>query len=173
MSLIIVPAGPQNSETVKERSCPPNASHGTVNDYPQLMGLDEGQADCCPNCRTPFEIVSVKFRFGGVAMIASCPNCAVAAEWPTPEWETLNKLKKLSASCFEPFGRVVSSMDPLSFRFRYFVAILVVTVIIAGVLRHIFHVYGGLSREEIRAGALMAIPAIVLAIIFFQRKTQR
>ena len=106
-------------------------------------------------------------------MIACCPNCAVAAEWPTAEWETLNKLKKISASCFEPFGRVVSIKDPLSFRFRYFVAILFVTVIIAGVLRHIFHVYGGLSREEIRAGALMAIPAIALAIIFFQRKPQR
>src|ERR1700730_10834988 len=116
---------------------------------------------------------SVKFKFGGVAMIACCPNCAVAAEWPTAEWETLNKLKKLGASCFEPFGRVVSIMDPLSFRFRYFVAILFVTATIAGVLRHIFHVYGGLSREEIRAGALMAIPAIALAIIFFQRKPQR
>jgi hypothetical protein len=68
---------------------------------------------------------------------------------------------------------VVSIIDPLSFRFRYFVAILIVTVIIAGVLRHLFHVYGGLSREEIRAGALMAIPAIVLAIIIFQRKPQR
>jgi hypothetical protein len=57
-------------------------------------------------------------------------------------------------------------MDPLSFRFRYGVAILFVAVIIAGVLRHVFHVYGGLSREEIRAGALMVIPAIALAIMF-------
>jgi hypothetical protein len=146
----------------------------TANDVsPRLILPREEQSDCCPHCRIPFEIVSVKFKFGGVAMIASCPNCAVAAEWLTAEWETLKKLKKLSASCFEPFGRVVGIMDPLSFRFRYFVAILFVTVIIAGVLRHIFHVYGGLSREEIRAGALMAIPAIVLAIIFFQRKTQR
>lgn len=64
-------------------------------------------------------------------------------------------------------------MDPLSFRFRYFVAILFVTVLIAGVLRHVFHVYAGFSREEIRAGALMAIPAIALAIMFFQGKHQR
>ena len=47
-------------------------------------------------------------------------------------------------------------MDPLSFRFRYFLAILFVTVITAGVLRHVFHVYGGLSRDETLAGALMA-----------------
>ena len=68
---------------------------------------------------------------------------------------------------------MVSIVDPLSFRFRYLVAILFVTVIIAGLLRHVFHVYGGLSREEIRVGALMTIPAIALAIIYFQRKPQR
>jgi hypothetical protein len=61
-------------------------------------------------------------------------------------------------------------MDPRSFHFRYFVSILFVTLITAGVLRHVFHVYGGFSREEIRAGALMAIPAFALAIMFFQRK---
>jgi hypothetical protein len=173
MSLIVVSAGTQNSETVKERSCPPNASHKTINDGPQLIGLYEGQADCCPNCRTPFEIVSVEFKFGGVAMIASCPNCAIAADWSVVESKTLNELKNLCGACFKLLGRVVSIIDQLSFRFRYFVAILFVTVIFAGVLRHLFHVYGGLSREEIRASALMAIPAIVLAIIFFQRKPQR
>jgi len=106
-------------------------------------------------------------------MIASCPNCAIAADWPAAEWETLNELKKFRAGCFELLGRGVSIMDPLSFRFRYVVAILFVTVIIAGVLRHVFHVYGGFSREEIRAGALIAIPAIALAIMFFQGKRQR
>jgi hypothetical protein len=131
------------------------------------MSVRGEQSDCCPYCRTSFEIVSVKFKFGGVAMIASCPNCAVAEEWRIAEWKTLNNLKKLSAGCFALLGR---RMDPLSFRLRYLVAILFGTVIIAGVLRHVFHVYGGLSREEIRGDALMAITAIALAIIFFQRK---
>jgi hypothetical protein len=34
-------------------------------------------------------------------------------------------------------------------------------------------VYGGISPEEIRAGALMVIPAVALAIIFARRKRQR
>ena len=137
----------------------------------RVMG--EEQADCCPNCHIRFEIVSAKFKFGGVAMIASCPNCAIIAEWPTAKSEILDELKKFGAGCFESLGRAIGSMDPLSFRLRYFVAILVVTVIIAGLLRHVLHVNGGFSREEIRAGALMVIPVVALAIMFFQRKRQR
>ena len=103
-------------------------------------------------------------------MIASCPNCAVVAEWPSAKPDILGKLGKLGVSCFEPLGRAIGSMDPLSFRLRYFAAILFVTVLVAGLLRHVFHVYGGFSREEIRAGALMVIPVVALAIMFFQRK---
>jgi putative Ca2+/H+ antiporter (TMEM165/GDT1 family) len=64
-------------------------------------------------------------------------------------------------------------MDPLSFRFRYFLAIVFAAVVIAAALRHIIHVYVGLSREEIRTDALIAIPFVAaLAIILFQRKRQ-
>ena|SRR5437764_6169304 len=124
------------------------------------------EADCCANCRIRFEIVSAKFKFSGVAMIASCPNCAVVVEWPTAKLEILDKVRKFGASCF----RAIGSMDPLSFRLRYFVAILLVTVIIAGLLRHVLHVNGGFSREEIRAGALMVISVVAFAIMFFQRR---
>jgi hypothetical protein len=157
----------KNSEIAGESA---NANIGAVAVFPRLIDSREKLTDCCPHCRIRLEIVSVKFKFGSVAMIASCPNCAIAVDWRTAEWETFNKL---SASCCELLGRGISFMDPLSFRFRYFVAILFVTVLIAGVLRHVFHVYGGFSREEIRAGALMAIPAIALAIMFFQGKHQR
>ena len=57
-------------------------------------------------------------------------------------------------------------MESLNLRFRYVLAFLVGAVITADVLRHAVHVYGGISREDIRAGALMAIPAVALAIIF-------
>ncbi len=57
-------------------------------------------------------------------------------------------------------------MESLNLRFRYVLAFLVGAVITAAVLRHAVHVYGGISREDIRAGALMAIPAVALAIIF-------
>ncbi len=62
-------------------------------------------------------------------------------------------------------------MDKLNEQFKYIVAFLIGAVIIAAVLRHTVHVYGGFSREEIRAGALIAIPAVLLlAISFFRRK---
>jgi hypothetical protein len=123
MPLIVVSAGTQNSETVKERSCPPNASHKTINDCPQLIGLYEGQADCCPNCRTPFEIVSVKFKFGGVAMIASCPNCAIAADWSVVEWKTLSELKTSAlvvlSSWAEWLALLTRSVSALGISSRY------------------------------------------------------
>jgi len=43
-------------------------------------------------------------------------------------------------------------------------------VVVAAALRRGVHLYGGLSREEIRAGALLAIPIVALAMIFFQRR---
>jgi hypothetical protein len=126
------PAGTRNSETVNVRA---------VDVPPQPTRAE--QADFCPHCRTPFEIISVKFKLSGVATIACCPNCAIAADWPIAKWEALNELKEFRAGCFELLGRGSSIMDPLSFRFRYFVAMLFVTVLIAGLFRHVFHVYGG------------------------------
>jgi hypothetical protein len=64
-------------------------------------------------------------------------------------------------------------MNTLDRRFRYALAFLVGAVITAAALRHVLHVYGGIPREEMRWIALMAIPAIALAIIFFRRKRQR
>jgi hypothetical protein len=63
-------------------------------------------------------------------------------------------------------------MDPLSFRFRYFLAILFAAVVTAAALRHIIHVYVGFSREEIRTAALIATPLVAIAIIFFRRRRQ-
>jgi hypothetical protein len=60
-----------------------------------LMSLSEDQADCCPHCRSPFEIVHVKFRFNGTALISTCPNCAFASvdEWCVAESKILNMPK--------------------------------------------------------------------------------
>jgi hypothetical protein len=46
-------------------------------------------------------------------------------------------------------------------------------VITAAALRHGVHIYGGFSREEIRTGALMAIPFVALAVIFFRKKRRQ
>src|ERR1700756_4092435 len=39
--------------------------------------------------------------------------------------------------------------DPRSFRLRSFLAIVFAAVLIAAILRHVLHVYGGIPREEI------------------------
>jgi hypothetical protein len=128
------------------------------------------QADFCPNCRSPFEIVTVKFRFNGTTMIVACPNCAIASRWRAAE--SLNNAKTLAINA-QVFWRGIARMDSFERRFRYALAFLIAAVISAAALRHGVHVYGGFSREEIRVAALIAIPAVALAIIFFQRKRHR
>ena len=55
-------------------------------------------------------------------------------------------------------------METLNARFRDPVVFLIIAVFVAAVLRHVLHVYGWISREEIRTGALMALP---LAVSFY------
>jgi hypothetical protein len=138
-----------------------------------LMSISE-DPDCCPHCRSPFEIVFVKFRFGRTAMIVRCPNCAIASAegWRAAESKTLDGAKKIARITRGFWPGVACRMDSLNLRFRYVLAFLIGAVITAAVLRHTVHTYGGISREDIRADALMAIPAVALAIIFFRRRRQ-
>jgi hypothetical protein len=138
-----------------------------------LMSLSEDQADFCPHCRSLLEIIHVRFRFNGTAMIATCPNCAIACvhEWRAAESKILDNAKKLAITT-RAFWHGVARMDSLERRFRYALAFLIGAVITAAALRHVLHVYGGIPREEMRWDALMAIPAVALAIIFFRRKRQ-
>jgi hypothetical protein len=46
-------------------------------------------------------------------------------------------------------------------------------ILIAALLRHVLHVYGGLSREDIRADALIAALVIVLTTILLRRLSRR
>jgi hypothetical protein len=133
-----------------------------------LMSLREDQADFCPHCRSPFEIVIVKFRLNGTAMVATCPNCAIASVHE----RRADNVKKLAITT-RGFWHGVARMDPLDRRFKYVVAFLIGALITAAALRHVLHVYGGITREEIRWDALMAIPAVALGIIFFRRKRRR
>jgi hypothetical protein len=64
-------------------------------------------------------------------------------------------------------------LDRLNLRFNYVLAFMVGAVITAAALRHGFHVYGGLSREEIRDDALLAIPLVALAAAFLFRRRQQ
>jgi len=134
----------------------PAARHRPPNE--PLNAVDRSLADCCPYCRSPFEIVAVKFRLTSVAIVASCPNCGMAS----PDEPHAAQSRKRD-NTKEP-------RKPLNPRLKYALTLLPAATITAAALRHGVHVYGGISREEIRAGALMAIPVVALAIFFFRRK---
>ena len=135
-----------------------------------LMTFVADQTDFCPYCRSSFEIICVKFRFNGATMIATCPNCGMACGERSGAAEILNSAEKSYRTRWNFWPGIASMMDALNLQFRHVVAFIVGALIVAAVLRHTIHVYGGFSREEIRAGALAALPAVVLAIIFLERK---
>lgn len=111
---------------------------------------DDG-ADFCPHCVVPFEIVFVKFRIRRVAMVVACPNCAVTfADEGTV------------AELWRPLKATARAMNWLDTRFRYVVGSMFAAVLVAALLRHGFHIYGGLPPEKIREYALLALPAAVL-----------
>jgi hypothetical protein len=139
------------------------------------MSLGEDQADCCPHCRKPFEIVHVEFRLNGTAMIGCCPNCAIVSVdvVPAAESQIIEKAKKLAITTRVFWQKVATPMmKSTNDRFRYVLALIIGALATAASLRHLIHTYGGLPREEIRAGALLAIPIVALAIVFYRRKRQ-
>lgn len=129
------------------------------------MSVSENQPDLCPHCQSSFEIVYVKFGFACTSLILSCPNCAMssAREWRA-ESKALDRLKTLATNTRSFWQGVAGRMDALNLRFWYVLTFLIGAVITSALLRHIIHTYGGISREGIRAGALVIIVAVALAI---------
>lgn len=52
--------------------------------------------------------------------------------------------------------------ETLNARFRHVLAFAITAVVIAALLRHTVHVYGGYSPADIRVYALMSIPLVVI-----------
>ena len=63
--------------------------------------------------------------------------------------------------------------DPRQFRLRYFLLIVLAAILIAAALRHVLHVYGGWSRDNIRSIALIAAFTIGAAAIVLRRAYRR
>ena len=61
-------------------------------------------------------------------------------------------------------SRESSIMETLNTRFRHVVVFLIIAVFVAAVMRHVLHVYGSISREEIRTGSLLAL---FFAVLFY------
>ena len=64
-------------------------------------------------------------------------------------------------------------MDPTRFRMRHLFGLFLAAVVTAALLRHVIHVYGGLSREEIRTLALIAIGVAIMLVIVGVRRRKR
>jgi hypothetical protein len=64
-------------------------------------------------------------------------------------------------------------LDPRSFRLRSFLLVALATILLAALLRHVLHVYGGFTREDIRADALIVAVVIAVIAIFMRRAYRR
>lgn len=64
-------------------------------------------------------------------------------------------------------------MDPRSFRLKAFLGVALGAVLVAAALRHVLHVYGGFSREEIRWDALSFAMIGILAILLYRRLSKQ
>ena len=70
-------------------------------------------------------------------------------------------------------GGAARMIDPRNFRLKVFLAIAVGALLTAAALRHILHVYGGISREEIRWDALGFAAIGILAILLFRTASKQ
>jgi hypothetical protein len=60
--------------------------------------------------------------------------------------------------------------ETLNARFRHVLAFAITAVVIAALLRHTVHVYGGYSPADIRGYALMSIPLVVILLALAKGK---
>jgi hypothetical protein len=115
------------------------------------LQLQDGAAECCA--------ATMQKR-----LIAPAISRRVTSGWMGASG------KRFCGSAFRRDSRVV---DPRSFRLRNFLAIAFAAVLTAAVLRHVLHVYGGISREDIRSDALLATAIVAVATILFRRVSRR
>jgi hypothetical protein len=58
-------------------------------------------------------------------------------------------------------------------RVKYTLLFLIAALLVAAVLRHTVHVYGGISPEEIRSATLLALPAAFCVYHLVRRRHRR
>jgi hypothetical protein len=129
--------------------------------------------DECPYCRTALEIICVKFKLGCAVTVSCCPNCGIAFA------DEAATVQPRNHDWAKNFARVLPGWwegarrmeDALNSRLKYAIAFVIAAVIAAALLRHTVHVYGGFTREEIRVGALMALPMVF--VLFLARRRRR
>ena len=123
-------------------------------------------SDFCPHCESRVDISFMEFRFRIIAKISTCPNCGIVTavhvpsakpKGPSLVWSIQNLVGTM--------WRKSTMIETVNARFRHVVVFLIIAVFVAAVMRHVLHVYGSISREEIRTGALIALPFAVLVYL--------
>ena len=128
-----------------------------------MTRVGQNQIDCCPHCGDPFQIICVKFGLRGAATEFGLSELRACARG-TRNRQTIGQ--------DHPISRARTCEDGmLNLRTRRVVAFIIGAVIVAAILRHGFHVYGGYSRPEIAVGALIALPAVMLIFLLLRNAT--
>ena len=137
------------------------------------MSLD--RCDACSYCQTRFDIIAVKFRMNGVRMVSTCPICGIASvdDCGLSKDRGRQRDTNLTRPLFSTLSMVLNMIETLNSQFKYIVAFVVAAVVVAAVLRHTIHVYGGISRGDICVAALIALGPAVAVFLFFQASSNR
>jgi len=115
------------------------------------------QSDFCPHCQRGVEISSLEFGLRITAKLLTCPNCGIVAAVRVPSAKSKSHSLVRSMPNLVWMWRKSTMIETLNARFRHLVVFLIIAVFVAAVLRHLLHVYGSISREEIRTGSLLAL----------------
>jgi len=127
-----------------------------------MSGSD--QSELCPHCQSRVEISFQEFALRITAKILTCPNCGIVAAVRVPSAKSKGRSLVGSTPNLVGTWRKSTMIETLNARFRRVFVSLIVAVLAAAVLRHVLHVYGWIPREDIRTGALIALP---FAISFY------
>jgi hypothetical protein len=125
--------------------------------------MSEDQSEFCPHCQSRVDISFLEMGLRITAKILTCPNCGIVAAVRAPSAKS--KVLNLVGGTPNLVGttwRVSTMFETLNARFRRVVVSLIAAVFVAGVLRHVLHVYGLIPREDIRVIALIALAFTVL-----------
>jgi hypothetical protein len=123
---------------------------------------ESDQSDLCPHCQSRVEISFLELRFRITAKISTCPHCGIVAAVRVLSGKSKRPTLVKSIPKLVGTWRVPTMIETLNARFRHIVVFLIIAVFVAAVLRHVLHVYGSISREEIRTDSLIALPFAVL-----------
>jgi predicted amidophosphoribosyltransferase len=125
-----------------------------------ITAMEDGQGhDHCPYCGQAFEILCVKFGASGVRTVSRCPNCALAPTEP-------------ASRAAPSIGLAIRMLQTINSRFKIVVIFTLAAVLVAAVLRHTLHVYGGMAPADIRSNTLLFVLAVatVMVVVRFLRR---